>query len=58
MKPAGLVDVPNVGFVMKILLTGATGFLGSALTKSFIREGHEVIIEKPLGYPENRLGNE
>lgn len=31
---------------MKILLTGATGFLGSALTKSFLGEGHEVIILK------------
>jgi len=30
----------------KILLTGATGFLGSYLLKSFIRDNHEIIILK------------
>lgn len=31
---------------MKVLITGATGFLGSHLTKAFIQEGYEVIILK------------
>ncbi|MGG3888364.1 NAD-dependent epimerase/dehydratase family protein [Metabacillus fastidiosus] len=31
---------------MKILITGSTGFLGSHLTKTLVKEGHEVIILK------------
>lgn len=32
--------------IMKILITGSTGFLGSHLTKALVQEGHEVIILK------------
>ncbi len=31
---------------MKVLLTGATGFLGSHLTKGLVHEGHDVLILK------------
>lgn len=34
------------GLYVKILITGATGFLGSYLTKSLVGEGHKVIILK------------
>lgn len=38
---------------IKILITGATGFLGSHLNKKFIKEGHKVLVLK--GYTEDLL---
>jgi len=43
---------------MKILLTGATGFLGSALLKKLLGKGHEVIILKRSFSDLRRITNE
>ena len=43
---------------MKILLTGATGFLGSALLKKLLEKGHEVIILKRSFSDLRRITNE
>ena len=40
---------------MKILLTGATGFLGSHLAKAFVENGHQVIALKRSGSRLDRL---
>lgn len=40
---------------MKVLVTGATGFLGSNLVKALIKEGHHVIILKRSGSDLRRL---
>jgi CDP-paratose synthetase len=45
---------------MKILLTGATGFIGNHLLENFIAQGHEVIVARRAGTNlaplENRFG--
>jgi CDP-paratose synthetase len=41
----------------RILLTGATGFLGSHLAHAFLRNGHEVAILKRTGSDMNRIAS-
>jgi len=36
-------DVPNRKVIMRVLITGAAGFLGSHLSDRFLRDGHEVV---------------
>jgi len=43
---------------MKILLTGATGFLGSALLKALLQEKHEIIILKRSFSDTKRISSE
>jgi len=42
----------------KVILTGATGFLGSALLKALLRDNHEVIILKRSFSDTSRINNE
>jgi uncharacterized protein (TIGR01777 family) len=43
-------DVNNKGVFMKIIITGGTGLIGSALAENLAKDGHEVILlsRKPL----------
>jgi len=36
------IDVPMEGHQMRVLVTGATGFVGSAVTQALLADGHEV----------------
>src|SRR5512134_103775 len=40
----GSVDGTVIGAQMKVLIAGGSGFLGTALRKSLVRDGHEVFI--------------
>ena len=42
--------------MMNILLTGATGFLGSHLLKAMVQAGHEITILKRSSSDTTRIG--
>ena len=43
--------------IKNILITGATGFLGSHLTQKFVNEGHTVIILKKSDFDTRRINH-